>query len=70
MDNKYILTRWAIDRVRQLVRGKEKNILNPSQRKPPIQVLEEILQSKISIRKPTTNLQKKEIKESKASPSE
>jgi DNA-directed RNA polymerase subunit K/omega len=53
-----------------LVRGKEKNILNPSQKKPPIQVLEEIAQGKISIRKSTTDLQKKEIKESNASPSE
>jgi len=53
-----------------LVRGKEKNILNPSQKKPPIQVLEEIAQGKISIPKLTTNLQKKEIKKSNASPSE
>jgi len=52
-----------------LVREKGKNILNPSEKKLPIQILEEIAQGKISIHKLTTDSQKKEIKESNTSSS-
>jgi len=63
-NNKYVLTRLAIDRVRQLVHQKHKNVLNPSREKLPLQVLREIAQGKLSVQKIATNPQEGKTEES------
>jgi len=47
MDNKYKLTYLAIKRIKELVKEKDKNILNNSKEKLTTRVLREIIEGKI-----------------------
>jgi DNA-directed RNA polymerase omega subunit len=49
IDNKYLLTRLAIQRMRELVREKDKRSLEKPNNKLPVLVLKEIAQGKVKM---------------------